>query len=547
MKILSRLLLAAALFLVPALAVSAHEGHDHGAQDAAVLPAPSPDALPTLEADGGDVQMVALLQGGTLTLFIDRLVDNSPVTGAAVTMSADGGKPVTVPAAPDGTYRAPAPWATPGEHALNFTVTADGVADLLVGTLTVPAAAPVAAASTDWGSILWVAGALIVGIVLGAGLVSLRTRRAVPALLLLAALALPTERVMAHEGHDHGAPAPEPVAGNTPRRLPDGGLFVPKATQRLLSIRTQELISGEVSPTVTLTGRVIHDPNRSGRVQAPQSGRLMPPEGGFPLPGTLVKAGQVLGYVELVLRAEDGSGISQQMAALDKDVRLAQQQWNRLSNLKGAVAQAEIDDARATLDGLMREREAMTRAVAKRVALTSPIDGVISTSNAVPGLMIEDRDITLVFEVTEPGSVMVEALSFDGPLPDGATVTAKVGTKTVSLALAGQGVAPVPGATRLLLRAKDGAWGASVPAVGSMLTLSRPAGAPVAGLLVPRDALVRGSDGLPAVLTHETAQRFTPRTVRVEPAGADAVRLIAGVDAGARVVVRGASLLNQIR
>lgn len=176
-----------------------------------------------------------------------------------------------------------------------------------------------------------------------------------------------------------------------------------------------------------------------------------------------------------------------------------------------------------------------------------PIDGVISSSNAVPGLMIEDRDITLVFEVTEPGAVMVEALSFDGPLTDGATVTAKVGGKIVSLALAGQGVAPVPGATRLLLRARDGAWGALVPAVGTMLTLSRPAGAPVAGLLVPRDALVRGSDGLPAVLVHETAQRFVPRTVRVEPAGAGAVRLVAGVEAGARVVVRGANLLNQIR
>lgn len=547
MKFLSRLLLAAALFLVPALAVSAHEGHDHGTQDAAAIPALSPTAVPTLEADGGDVQLVALLQGGTITLFIDRLADNSPVTGVAVTMSADGGKPVAVPAAPDGTYRAPAPWAKPGEHALNFTVTGDGVADLLVGTLTVPAAAPVAVASTGWGAILWAAGALIAGMVLGAGLLSLRSRRVVPALLLLAVLALPTDRVLAHEGHDHGAPAPEPVAGNTPRRLPDGGLFVPKATQRLLSIRTQELTSGEVSPTVTLTGRVINDPNRSGRVQALQSGRLMPPDGGFPLPGTPVKAGQLLGTVELVLRAEDGSGISQQLAALDKDIRLAQQQWNRLSNLKGAVAQAEIDDARATLDGLLREREAMARAVTKRVPLTSPIDGVISSSNAVPGLMIEDRDITVVFEVAEPGAVMVEALSFDGPLLDGATVTAKVGTKTVPLVLAGQGVAPVPGATRLLLRARDGAWGVSVPAVGTLLTLSRPVGPAVAGLLLPRDALVRGSDGLPAVLVHEAAQRFTPRTVRVEPAGADAVRLLAGVEEGARIVVRGATLLNQIR
>lgn len=544
MKILSRLFLAAALLLV--LPAHAHEGHDHGTPEPKAS-APSPTAVPTLESDGSDVQLVALAQGGAITLFIDRLADNSPVTGAAVTLSVDGGKEVDVPAAPDGTYRAPAPWAMPGDHALTITVTGDGIADMLVGSLTVPAPAPAPVAPTGPGGILLAAGTFVVGLLLGALLLSLRTRRVLPSLLLLAVFLLPAGRVLAHEGHDHGTPAPEPVAGNNPRRLPDGSLFVPKATQRLLSIRTQELASGEVTPTVTLTGRVIADPNRSGRVQAPQSGRLMPPDGGFPLPGTLVKAGQVLGYLELVLRAEDGSGISQQLAALDKDVRLAQQQWNRLSNLKGAVAQAEIDDASATLDGLLREREAMARAVAKRVPLTAPIDGVITSSTAIPGQMIEDRDINVVFEVAEPGALMVEALSFDGMVPDGARVSASLNGRTIPLTLAGQGVSAAPGATRLLLRADTAAWGKVLPAIGTMLTLSRPAGAPVAGLLVPRDALVRGSDGLPSVLVHEGAQRFTPRTVQVEPAGAGAVRLVAGVEAGARVVVRGASLLNQIR
>lgn len=546
MKILSRLFLAAALLLV--LPARAHEGHDHGTPDPAAS-APSPTAVPTLETDGGDVQLVALAQGGTITLFIDRLVDNSPVTGAAVTMSVDGGKAVDVPAAPDGTYRAPAPWtAKPGDHALNFTVTGDGIADLLVGTLTIAAPAEVPAAPIAWGAVLLALGTFVVGLLLGTILLSWRSsRRSVSALLLLAVLALPAGRVLAHEGHDHGTPAPEPVAGNNPRRLPDGSLFVPKATQRLLSIRTQELASGEVTPTVALTGRVIADPNRSGRVQAPQSGRLMPPEGGFPLPGTAVKAGQVLGYLELVLRAEDGSGISQQLAALDKDVRLAQQQWNRVSNLKGAVAQAEIDDARATLDGLLREREAMARAVAKRVPLTAPIDGVITSSTAIPGQMIEDRDINVVFELAEPGALLVEALSFDGPLPDGARLSASLNGRAVTLSPVGQGVATAPGATRLLLRADIAAWGAVPPAIGTVLTLSRPVGAAVAGLLVPREALVRGSDGLPSVLLHDGAQRFTPRTVRVEPAGAGAVRLVAGVEAGARVVVRGATLLNQIR
>lgn len=547
MKILKHLLPAALLSVALVVPVSAHEGHDHGAP--APVPAVLPNAPPTLESDGSDVQLVALLVDGGLTLFIDRLADNSPVTQAEVTLSADGAAPVTATPAADGTYRAPAPWAArPGDHALNLTVMGEGVADLLVGTLTVPTPTAPAAASGAGASGLWFAlGAFILGLVLGAGLLAWRGRR-----LALAALLLPLlfggvpESARAHEGHDHGPPAPEPVAGNNPRRLPDGGLFVPKATQRLLSIRTALLAPAQVAPVATLAGRVIADPNHAGRVNAPQSGRLMPPDGGFPLPGTRVKAGDVLAYVELLLKAENGSSISEQLASLDKEIRLARQQWDRVSNLKGAVAQKEIDDARATLDGLLRQRDAVARAVTKRVPLTAPVDGVITASNAVAGLMVEDRDVTVIFEMAEPAAVLVEALSFDGPLSAGTMVTAEMGGRTVPLSVVGQGVANA-GATRLLLRPDMAALGGKVPAIGTMLTLTTPVGASVEGLLVPRDALVRGADGLPTLLVHEGAQRFVPRSVRTAPADAGHVRILDGVAAGARIVVQGATLLNQIR
>lgn len=547
MKILSRLLLAALLPLALLAPVSAHEGHDHGA--AVPAPAALPNAPPTLESDGTDVQLVALLVDGGLTLFIDRMADNSPITKAEVTLSADGAAPVTATPAADGTYRVPTPWAAkPGDHALNLTVTGEGVADLLVGTLTVPApSTPVAGSSAVPSGLGLALGGFVLGAVLGAGVLAWRGRRLALAVLLLPLLlaGLP-DSARAHEGHDHGPPAPEPVAGNNPRRLPDGSLFVPKSTQRLLAIRTSVLEPAQAAPVATLAGRVIADPNHAGRVNAPQSGRLMPPDGGFPLPGTRVKAGEVLAYIELLLKAENGSSISEQLASLDKDIRLARQQWDRVSNLPGAVPQKEIDDARATLDGLLRQRDAVARAVAKRVPLTAPVDGVITASNAVAGLMVEDRDVTVIFEIAEPSAVLVEALSFDGPMPAEARVTADIGERSVPLSLAGQGVAN-GGATRLLLRPDRAALGGPVPAIGTMLTLTVPVGAAVEGLLVPRDALVRGADGLPTVLVHEGAQRFTPRSVRTAPADAGHVRILDGVAAGARVVVQGATLLNQIR
>ena len=64
--------------------------------------------------------------------------------------------------------------------------------------------------------------------------------------------------------------------------LPDGSVFVPKSTQRILAIRTLVSEPAVYRRTVELPGRIIADPNASGYVQAAVGGRLSPPEGGFP-------------------------------------------------------------------------------------------------------------------------------------------------------------------------------------------------------------------------------------------------------------------------
>lgn len=504
-----------------------------------------------LEADGGDVQIVGLLRGTDLILFIDRLADNSPVTDAKVTLSVDGGPSVTVPAAADGTYRLAVPWAErPGAYALGLTVTGDGVADLLVGTLSVPDAAGQGAhgGEAGYGVLLAAMGVgVALGLLLATGIILMRRRGPAGALLLVMLLAWPVGQATAHDGHDHGAAADMAApSGLRPARQADGSLFVPKSTQRLLSVRTLILETGQVAPVSALAGRVVADPNRSGRVQSPQSGRLMPPEGGFPMPGTAVRAGQILAYVEPVLRVEEGGGISEQLAGLDREIRLARQQWERVSKLSGAVPQREIDETRTNMEGLLRQRQALSYAQVARVPLVAPVDGVITTANAIAGMMIEDRDVTPIFELADPGALLVEALSFDGPPTPGTILVADVGGRDVPLALVGQGPGPA-GATRLLLRPGGKVWDEARPVAGAILTLFLPDGPVQEGLLLPRAALIRGADGLPAVLEHAGAQLFVPHVVRVVPAGAAHVRVLAGVGAGTRVVVQGADLLNQIR
>ena len=65
---------------------------------------------------------------------------------------------------------------------------------------------------------------------------------------------------------------PPTMATDMPQRMADGSLFVPKATQHLLSIRTVLTAESRAPRTVQLAGTVIGDPNSFGRVQAARAG-----------------------------------------------------------------------------------------------------------------------------------------------------------------------------------------------------------------------------------------------------------------------------------
>jgi membrane fusion protein, heavy metal efflux system len=49
------------------------------------------------------------------------------------------------------------------------------------------------------------------------------------------------------------------------------------------------------------------------------------------------------------------------------------------------------------------------------------------------------------------------------------------------------------------------------------------------------------------VFEHSSAERFEPRSVRVEPLDGERVLVVSGLKAGVRVVTQGAELLDQVR
>ena len=151
-----------------------------------------------------------------------------------------------------------------------------------------------------------------------------------PLLLAATCLAFFANGALAHGDEDHGQDARKPAAvaptaavpgvSSGPaalQRLADGSLFVPKSVQHQLGIRTQSAKIGDLAATVELNGKVISDPNTSGRVQASFSGSVMPGPKGMPTPGRKVARGEVLAWLRPVASAIERGNQKAQLAELE--------------------------------------------------------------------------------------------------------------------------------------------------------------------------------------------------------------------------------------
>ncbi|WP_061934967.1 MULTISPECIES: efflux RND transporter periplasmic adaptor subunit [Aureimonas] len=552
---------------------SAHEGHDHGGPPP---PTASAQAAPRAEAQSALFEFVAVARGNALEIHLDRFDTNEPVVGATIEIDTPAG-PATAAADRD-LYRLEADWVRqPGAHDLIATVTSGTDVDFLTTTLTIPEApAPVVTAGGGW-----LVGSALATEVREALAVDLKGRlsRNDPALLAVGALgfalgvlamALLRRKVLlaagtatalvllfggslalAHEGHDHGTPpAAMPTAAggagarDLAQRLPDGSVFVPKPSQRILAIRTVKTAPADHRRSVEMPGRVIPDPNASGYVQASVAGRLAPPPGGFPRLGSRVEAGDVLAYVASAIQTIDQSDLQQRLSELDQAISIAEQRVRRSETLvrSGAIAKTTLDETRIELEGLRDRRTAIDQVQVKPEALVAPVSGVVAAANAVAGQMAESNAV--VFHIVDPARLWVEALAYgsSGAFSDASATGG--GTQALALRFEGAGFADRSQALPVQFSIEGGAKGLRL---GQMLTVLARTEETQTGVALPRTSVLRGSNGQDIVFLHTGAERFEPREVRVLPLDGDRVLVAAGIDAGSRVVTEGAELLNQIR
>ncbi|HPH06791.1 MAG TPA: hypothetical protein PL131_13050 [Methylotenera sp.] len=132
MKVVSTLIAVMSMYLFSILA-QAHGDEDHGAAPVAI----AVGGAPRIAVYSDLFELVGIVENGAMTLYLDRYVDNAPVTDANIEVET-GSEKLIATANPDGTYRVVAKaFAKPTEIPVTFTITAGNDSDLLAGDLVV--------------------------------------------------------------------------------------------------------------------------------------------------------------------------------------------------------------------------------------------------------------------------------------------------------------------------------------------------------------------------------------------------------------------------
>ena len=555
-------LLALAASLLPLWSTHALGHGDHEA------PAAPTSALPRVEAHSDLFELVGIVEGDLMRLYLDRYASNEPVQGASLEIEAVSAatQPPTVikakaSANDDGTYTWQEPaLARAGEWAISFTILAGKESDLVSGDLKLEDASDSGVhgwwqdAREDWA---WgLAGLILLAVLALGSWLGLRRRRmsgaihlATGSLLTCAALALGVllaatpQSALAHGDHDAPAPA---GGGNTPKRQSDGSVFLPKPSQRELEVRTLLAKTSQVARTLELNGRVVMDPSAGGRVQAAQGGRVEALAQGLPMLGQAVRKGQVLVVVRPAIAPIEQANQAANAAESRINLDNARRRLARLEQLEGSVPQRDIDAARAEVAALSERAELSRVSLSAAETLVAPVSGVVAAVNVLAGQVVSPNEV--LFEVVDPARLMIEALAYDTSMVSALEKSAATSVNGAPVRLTLQGVGRVLREQALPLQFRV-VHGKDTPvlALGQPVIVKARSSVKVQAVPLPAAALVKNPSNQDIVWVHTRAEVFVPRVVRWQPLDGVTMAVTHGLTDGDRVVVRGASLLNQVR
>ena len=373
----------------------------------------------------------------------------------------------------------------------------------------------------------------------GAALLALA---ALPAWILLTPAALAAPGAHGPNGEHLDAPTAA-VSASGLARLPDGSVNVPKAAQRRMAIRTVLASESEAAATFELPGRVIADPNASGRVQTVHGGRIEPGPKGLPLVGQRVAQGELLAHVRHHADPYAAAGQKAQLAELRAQRKMAEQRVRRLEGLEGTVPRKDIDAARTEARMLAERERSIGASLQARESLVASVSGVVARANVAVGQLVTANEV--LFDVVDPSRMLVEAVAGDPSLAAQVGAASLRDVPDAKLHLVGAAQVLRDGVLPLVFTV---ATDKPLPlAIGQPVSVIAQSNQRVRGIVLPAQAVVRNATNEPVVWIKSGAERFIAQPVRFQPLDAGTVVITQGLGADNRVVIQGAPLIAQIR
>lgn len=362
----------------------------------------------------------------------------------------------------------------------------------------------------------------------------------------------------AHGDEVHSQDQPKAAATGTsvaahldaPQRLPDGSLFIPKALQRQLGLRTQLSHVETLAAAVELNGKVIADPDSGGRVQAVFAGSVLPGAKGMPVLGRKVIKGEILAYLRPISSAIERGNQQALQADLEAQLSIAAHKLVRYQQLEGVLPQKDIEAARIERDALQQRRAFVSASIHAQEPLLAPASGIISASYVVAGQVVDAKE--MLFEIVDPARLAVEALAYDSSIATtlssaSALVERSEGALPLALKFIGGGQQLREQALPLLFRIVPSGTANATVAVGQPLKVIVHSAKGIKGVAVARSALSKNTAGETVLWLHTDAERFVLRRVSQQALDAHNIAVTDGLHEGERVVTLAASLLSEVR
>ena len=337
-----------------------------------------------------------------------------------------------------------------------------------------------------------------------------------------------------------------PGQGNSLGRQADGSVQMPMASQRQLGILTQMAQSSTTAEYVQLDAVVRHHPSGRAVVQPSSNGRLDTGPNGLPVSGQLVQAGEVLGYIRYQDTAYELASQHSELIALRSDAEQVLRDIRRLEALGDLAPQQQLEQLQTQRQRLQQQEQLLQQGLEKPEVLLAPMSGIIQSENISRGQWLQAG--TTLFEIIDPAQLMIEAATANPRLLADIDTAVVEHAPEISLRFTGHGA-----------RLKQG----QIPLYFEPVLLSTAASAPLIleqpvrlrarlkqqqqGIVLPAQAVVRNSANLAVVWIKLSAERFLPQQVQYKVLDPERVLIVQGLGADNRVVVQGASLLNQVR